>query len=131
MYVCVCVCTAETGVLLAKEYVENSVIEEDAAALLKYMQRYVDLEDVVEFGVSQIERFLVENGTPNVALKELLSFARVCLMSLRASCVCMPACMCACLCAPVCACVCLASDCLTILWVLPWLTRLCAPQRKT
>lgn len=56
-------CRADTGVVLAKEYVENAVIEEDVAALLKFMRRYHDLLDVVEFGVSHIERFLEADRT--------------------------------------------------------------------
>jgi hypothetical protein len=38
------------------------VIEEDVAALLKYMRRYYDLVDVVEYGMSKIETFLSEDG---------------------------------------------------------------------
>lgn len=49
---------AATGVKLAQEFVENAVIEEDVSALLKYMRRYYNLVDVVEFGVSNIEKFL-------------------------------------------------------------------------
>lgn len=53
----------ETGITLAKEYVEHAVIEEDVAALLKYMRRYYDLVDVVEYGMGKIEAFLGEDGT--------------------------------------------------------------------
>ncbi len=63
--------TAATGLTLAKEYVENSVIEEDVASLLKYVRRYYDLIDVVEYGVTKIEHFLAEDGTDRVDVVRL------------------------------------------------------------
>ena len=53
---------AEPGFILAREYVENSVIEEDVSSLLKYMRRYYNLTDVVQFGLEKIDEFLNEDG---------------------------------------------------------------------
>ena len=55
---------------LAKEFVENAVIEEDIGALLKYLRRYFNLADVVDFGISYIEKFLVEDGAFGFLLDE-------------------------------------------------------------
>ena len=50
---------------------ENSVIEEDVASLLKYVRRYYDLIDVVEYGVTKIEHFLAEDGTDHADVVRL------------------------------------------------------------
>lgn len=52
-----------TGLKLAREFVENSVIEEDVSSLMKYLDRYYNLADIVNFGVTAIEEFLEADET--------------------------------------------------------------------
>ena len=54
---------AATAVKLATEYLEDAVIDEDIGRLLILLARYPDMTEAVQYGVEEMDRMLMEDGT--------------------------------------------------------------------